>query len=279
MKLIIKAKAILSEKDRKKMLSELAEMAGRGVLLLDDKYEYPPAFADDDIQIIVKTKIKKPTAGEHFNYNGIEFVALGEEQGGLLAVVAHELDKEYAFDKDNCNDWRKSTLRRYLNEEYIKNFDKADLLPLVSDLTTDSGQKDYGTSEDYIALLSCDLYRKYRETMPKYDTWVWTLTPWHISPSNANIARVVYTDGSLYSRGAYYSKCPLTASGSTLPRQQSLLPLLQKYLAEPGRNTARSYGTLPSKRAFRLILLFQLRPTIRRGNKWECMKQSKSYAP
>lgn len=152
MKLIIKAKAILSEKDRKKMLSELAEMAGRGVLLLDDKYEYPPAFADDDIQIIVKTKIKKPTAGEHFNYNGIEFVALGEEQGGLLAVVAHELDKEYAFDKDNCNDWRKSTLRRYLNEEYIKNFDKADLLPLVSDLTTDSGQKDYGTSEDYIAL-------------------------------------------------------------------------------------------------------------------------------
>lgn len=104
MKLIIKAKAILSEKDRKKMLSELAEMAGRGVLLLDDKYEYPPAFADDDIQIIVKTKIKKPTAGEHFNYNGIEFVALGEEQGGLLAVVAHELDKEYAFDKDNCTE-------------------------------------------------------------------------------------------------------------------------------------------------------------------------------
>lgn len=202
MKLIIKAKAILSEKDRKKMLSELAEMAGRGVLLLDDKYEYPPAFVDDDMQIIVKTKIKKPTAGEHFNYNGIEFVALGEEQGGLLAVVAHELDEEYAFDKDNCNDWRKSTLRRYLNEEYIKNFDKADLLPLVSDLTTDSGQKDYGTSEDYIALLSCDLYRKYREYMPKYNTWVWTLTPWHIFPSNASYARVVRTDGSLDSSTA-----------------------------------------------------------------------------
>lgn len=205
MKLIIKAKAILSEKDRKKMLSELAEMAGRGVLLLDDKYEYPPAFVDDDMQIIVKTKIKKPTAGEHFNYNGIEFVALGEEQGGLLAVVAHELDEEYAFDKDNCNDWRKSTLRRYLNEEYIKNFDKADLLPLVSDLTTDSGQKDYGTSEDYIALLSCDLYRKYREYMPKYNTWVWTLTPWHIFPSNAYYARIVITDGSLSHNSAYVS--------------------------------------------------------------------------
>ena len=173
--------------------------------MLDDKYEYPPAFADDDMQIIVKTKIKKPTAGEHFNYNGIEFVALGEEQGGLLAVVAHELDEEYAFDKDNCNDWRKSTLRRYLNEEYIKNFDKADLLPLVSDLTTDSGQKDYGTSEDYIALFSCDLYRKYREYMPKYNTWVWTLTPWHIYPSYAHYARIVYTGGSLYNSYAYTS--------------------------------------------------------------------------
>lgn len=144
-----------------------------------------------------------PTAGEHFNYHGIEFVALGMEQGGLLAISAETLEDEMPFDKDNCNDWRKSTLRRYLNEEYIKNFDKADLLPFVSDLTTDSGQKDYGTSEDYIVLLSCDLYRKYRAVMPKYDTWVWTLTPWHIFPSYASIARIVRTDGSL----DYYNAC------------------------------------------------------------------------
>lgn len=161
---------------------------------------------DEDMQQDEPQTVKKvPAAGERFNYYGIEFVALGEEQGGLLAVVAHELDEEYAFDKDNCNDWRKSTLRRYLNEEYIKNFDKADLLPLVSDLTTDSGQKDYGTSEDYIALLSCDLYRKYREFMPKYDNWVWTLTPWHIYPSYACFARFVSTDGSLSNGYAYLS--------------------------------------------------------------------------
>ena len=151
------------------------------------------------------TPRKAPVAGEHFNYKGVEFVALGEEQGGILAIVAEPLEDEMPFDEDNCNDWRKSTLRRYLNEEYIKNFDKADLLSFVSDLTTDSGQKDYGTSEDYIALLSCDLYRKYREAMPKYDTWVWTLTPWHIFPSHANYARVVYTDGSLVNNFAYHS--------------------------------------------------------------------------
>ncbi len=148
---------------------------------------------------------KAPAAGEHFAYNGIEFVTLGEEQGGVLAIVAKPLEDEMPLDKGNCIDWRKSTLRRYLNEEYIKNFDKADLLPFVSDLTTDSGQTDYGTSEDYIALLSCDLYRKYRKAIPKYDTWVWTLTPWHISPSTASFVRIVLTDGSLYSSSAYNS--------------------------------------------------------------------------
>ena len=148
---------------------------------------------------------KAPAAGERFNYKGVEFVALGEEQGGILAIVAEPLEDEMPFDEDNCNDWRKSTLRRYLNEEYIKNFDKAGLLPLVSDLTTDSGQTDYGTSEDYIAVLSCDLYRKYREYVPKYNNWVWTLTPWHIYPSDASSARIVGTDGSVHGNSACHS--------------------------------------------------------------------------
>lgn len=148
----------------------------------------------------VKRKLPKP--GEHFDYNGIEFVALGEEQGGILAVMADTLEDEMPFDKNNCNDWRKSTLRKYLNEEFVKNFNRGDLLPFISDLTTDSGQKDYGTSEDYIALLSCDLYRKYREFVPKYDNWVWTITPWHIFPSSANYVRIVSTDGSVSSDDA-----------------------------------------------------------------------------
>lgn len=146
-----------------------------------------------------------PAAGEHFKYHDMEFVALGIEQGGLLAVAAETLEDEMPLDKGNCNDWRKSTLRRYLNEEYIKNFDEADLLPLISDLTSDSGQKDYGTATDYIALLSCDLVRKYRTVMPEYGIPIWTLTPWHIFPSGAYFARIVNTGGSLDNYTAYYS--------------------------------------------------------------------------
>lgn len=144
-----------------------------------------------------------PVAGEHFEYNGIEFVALGYEQGGLLAVMEKPLPEEMPFDKDNCNDWRKSSLRKYLNEEFIKAFDKGDLLPLISDLTADDGMRDYGTSEDYVAIVSDNLYRKYRGVIPQYDIPVWTITPWTCRPGHAYHARHVYTSGALSSYYAY----------------------------------------------------------------------------
>ena len=146
---------------------------------------------------------KAPKAGERFTYRGMEFVSLGIEQGGLLAVATHTLEQETPFDESGSNDWRTSTLRKYLNEEHIKEFDKGNLLPFVSDLTSDDGLKDYGTAEDYIFILSCDLYRKYRPLMPKYNAWVWTITPWSCYPGNAYNARIVNTDGSLNHNSAY----------------------------------------------------------------------------
>lgn len=148
---------------------------------------------------------KIPTAGEHFNYNGMEFVALGYKQGGVFAVAAKRLESEMPYDENCCNDWRSSTLRKFLNEEYIKNFNKRDLIPIISDLTADNGDKSYGTSEDFIALLSDDLYRKYRAFVPKYDTWVWTITPWSCTPGSAGSERTVNTSGALsssYASGA-----------------------------------------------------------------------------
>lgn len=122
---------------------------------------------------------KIPNPGEHFNYNGIDHIILGEEQGGLLAIRAEALDEEKPFDKGNENDWRICSLRVDLNENEIKNYNKGDLLPFVSDLTADNGDKSYGTCKDYIFILSCDLIRKYRDLLPKYKTDdIVTLTPW-----------------------------------------------------------------------------------------------------
>jgi len=151
-----------------------------------------------------KIKIKNLRSGERFEFCGFEWVLLGDEQSGKLAVMADIID-EYPFDKNNKNDWRKSSLRAELNEKFIKKLDTSALLPFVSDLTADDGLKDYGTSEDLVFLLSCDLYRKYRAVMPKYNTWVWTITPYSTLPSYANYERVVYTGGTLYGLDATHS--------------------------------------------------------------------------
>ena len=207
MKFIVKTNTMLKQAHIKQLAAELEEMLKKGVVVLDAKFEYPPIIIDDgesSVRVVMKTRIKKPSAGEHFFYNGIEFVALGEEQGGILAVVAERLEERMAFDKNNKNDWRSSTLREYLNGEYINNFDTDDLLPFVSDLTSDDGMADYGTSEDFVALLSDNLYRKYRKFMPQYDTWVWTITPWSCLPGYANYERGVGTSGALNGYGAVY---------------------------------------------------------------------------
>lgn len=190
--------------DNRKRAEAAAMLAFTGIFTpaeYDDEYEDESSEGE---AAPVADVSKVPQAGERFTRGGIEFVALGMEQGGVLAVAAKRLEDEMAYDEDGSNDWRKSSLRKYLNEEFVKNFDKGDLLPFVSDLTSDDGMTDYGTSEDFVALLSDNLYRKYRKFMPKYDTWVWTITPWSCHPGSAGHERLVNTSGALSNYDAIY---------------------------------------------------------------------------
>lgn len=139
--------------------------------------------------------------GEEFIYSGRKFIALGFEQGGILAVAKEPIKKQ--FDKDGSNNWRISSLRKYLNGDFLENeLNVSALIPFASDLTADDGQKEYGQSMDLVFLLSADLYRKYRYCMPKWSTWVWLVTPCSCLTSNNvfddfNFVRGVNTDGSL----------------------------------------------------------------------------------
>ena len=113
----------------------------------------------DDYEQEPTTNITLPKPGTHFDYKGMEFIALNAEQGGLLAVAAQTLPDEMAFDEDDCNDWRSSTLR-----------------------------------EDKLAILSDAHYRAYREYIPEYEkTFVWSITPWSCLPTYAYYERVVYS--------------------------------------------------------------------------------------
>lgn len=151
---------------------------------------------------MIEIKAKDLKQGEEFNYSGREFIALGWEQNGVLAVSKQTIGK-MPFDENESNDWRKSSIREYLNGDFIeKEFDPSGLVEFTSDLTADDGLTDYGKSVDLVFLLSADLYRKYRYFMPKWSTWVWLITPWSCLPSNGGIVRHVDTDGSLNS---YYA--------------------------------------------------------------------------
>ncbi len=187
--------------DNQKRANAILALASGGKFTPEESEE---EYTEDAAAGAEKDKIKIPKPGEQFEYNGIEFTALGEEQGGVLAIVSKLIKEEMPLDKSNKNDWRNSSLRKYLNGEYLEQFNRGDLLPFVSDLTSDDGMKDYGTAEDYVFLLSCDLYRKYRESVPRFNNWWWTLTPWTCSPSYAGHARIVNSSGGVDNRIAYY---------------------------------------------------------------------------
>ena len=127
-----------------------------------------------------------------------------EDDCGVLCITRDILFNK-AFDDDNCNDWRKSTLRKYLNSDYMDELTpvfKDALIKFKRDLTSDDGMTDYGTCEDYVSLISDDEYRKYRYQISNKDHSWWTLTPYSCLSSSSNSARYVISDGSRGNNGA-----------------------------------------------------------------------------
>lgn len=174
------------------------------------------AFSNDKLNI-----------GEHFIYNGIEFICLDIIDGNYLAMTAKPW-AEIPFDTNNHNDWRKSSLRRVLNTDFLELLDKKHLVMQTSDLIADNGDKAYGTSEDYVTILSCDQYRKYRDIVPLFEEWMWTLTPWSCNTSNSYLVRYVGTAGGVSSGNAIYSNgvapaCLFSSQNLKLCRQAHLV--------------------------------------------------------
>lgn len=170
--------------------------------------------------------------GEEFVYNGIRFICLDIIDGNYLAITADCwcekcFNEEY---EDGCNNWENSTLRRFLNEDVLKEyFDTKQLIKQTSDLIADNGDKAYGTCEDYITLLTCDQYRKYRDYVPLFEECMWTLTPWRCDTGGASVVRVVYPTGAIVSYGAYGSiglapVCLFNSDNLILRRQAQLIP-------------------------------------------------------
>ena len=117
-------------------------------------------------------KISQIETGGRFLYGGVEWVKLYAGDGTV--AISAEPVFERAFDENNKNDWRSSSLRRELNGAFLdalvaEGADRAAFLDWESDLTADDGMTDYGTATDKIALLSDKLYRMFRGIIPRVD--------------------------------------------------------------------------------------------------------------
>lgn len=137
---------------------------------------------------------EKLMVGEHFTYEGIEWICLDIIDGNYLAITA-QVWQELPFDVDNHNNWKESSLRRVLNNEFLDKLNKNHLVTQTSDLIADNGDKSYGTCKDYVTILSCNQFRKYRALVPHYPEWMWTMTPW--SCFDGNYVRYVIPTGNI----------------------------------------------------------------------------------
>lgn len=164
------------------------------------------------------TNITTMRPGEHFMFKGFEWVCLdpNHPDGGVLAIMAKPWAEDVKFcpsdkfadEKGNWNNYRTSNVRRILSAMENAVFDRKSLLSHTVDLVADNGDRAYGAVADLAFVLTCDEYRKYRDYIPHYDSWIWTATPWYCGDDKdsdtgaSGIVRLVDVDGKLCNNAA-----------------------------------------------------------------------------
>ena len=106
-----------------------------------------------------------------------EYIVLGHEKG-ITAVVAKKPTKFMAFGKDG--NYAKSDVRAYCNGEFYEELCKAvgkhNIISHTVNLVSYDGSNKGATVKDNVSILTCDLYRRYREFLPAIDFPCWTAT-------------------------------------------------------------------------------------------------------
>lgn len=140
-----------------------------------------------------------------------EYIVLGHGEE-TTAIIAKKPTKSMAFGKDG--DYTKSDVRTYCNGEFYKELCKAvgnhNIIPHTVNLVSDDGSNKGATVKDNVSILTCDLYRRYREFLPAIGSACWTAT--RVTTLEKDYARSVCIvnsygvfnwDYCIYSRGVH----------------------------------------------------------------------------
>ena len=178
-----------------------------------------------ELSEIKKEKIptikKKLEIGDNFELAGLNWKILDITEKGYVCL-ADKLEDKSKFDSDS-NDWKESSLRSYLNGEFLETLreeiGKENILSFERDLLALDGLDEYGKCEDYVSLLNVDEYRKYRKHIPNTDYYWWLLTADSVKGNGDNRwIRVVRPSGLIGIRGCsrYYGVRPVCIFSSAI---------------------------------------------------------------
>lgn len=136
--------------------------------------------------------------GEVFKKNGTEYIVCEHFENGSTAIIRKEC-LEDGMEFGDTNNWAESGLRKFLNNEYLKNisddFSQDNILDHEVDLLSLDGYDDYGRTTDKVSVLTIDQYRKYHKFIGNVDRWNWLATP-DSTPSGTDASGVrVVRDG------------------------------------------------------------------------------------
>lgn len=123
--------------------------------------------------------------GEVLNFGGLDWVVLDKNADGV-AVITKDLLKDKNGEiirkrlDDESPNFAKSSLRSWLNGEFLQGFNIEQILAHTTDLTADDGLNDFGNCLQKIGLLTCEQYRRFVKILDRFPagSWWWTATPY-----------------------------------------------------------------------------------------------------
>lgn len=146
--------------------------------------------------------------GDTFELAELTWKILDRTDKGIVCLAERIKD---SFNFGLNNDWKESSLRKYLNKDFYENLvneiGEDHVVTFERDLISLDGQKEYGKCEDKVSIISFDEYRKYRELIPNAEYWWWTLTP-DSTKCNGDTSwiRIVSPSGGIIYYGYYRSR-------------------------------------------------------------------------
>lgn len=153
----------------------------------------------------LKQKLKNLKKGDTFVIAGLVWKIIDVTEKGYMCL-AEKLEDRMMFDR-NSNNWKTSSLRKYLNEELFKKIadeiGEENIIPFERNLLSLDGQSEYGTCEDKVSLLTFDEYRQNRAMIPNTNDYWWWLITSDSTPCNDDdcCVRVVSPSGYVHGSG------------------------------------------------------------------------------